>query len=124
MRQSTSRHVTIRVWAGIAAFAFAGVAALGRAEPVGAGHRAMEIFPLTDLHVHGSSIVELPNGDLLACWFEGSGERWADDVAIMGSRLIAGSEAWSEPFVMADVPEFPDINPTMFIDPRGTLWLV
>jgi predicted neuraminidase len=72
----------------------------------------------------GSSIVELPNGDLLACWFAGSGERWADDVAIMGSRLIAGREAWSAPFVMADVPEFPDINPTLFIDPRGTLWLV
>ena len=33
------------------------------------------IFPFQDLHVHSSSIVELPGGDLLCCWFEGSGER-------------------------------------------------
>ena len=46
--------------------------------------RAIEIFPLVNQHVHGSTIVELPNGDLLAAWFQGSGERWADDVAIMG----------------------------------------
>ncbi|MDX2444945.1 MAG: hypothetical protein QNK30_14205, partial [Bacteroidales bacterium] len=31
------------------------------------------IFPVQNLHVHSSSIVELPNGDLLSCWFEGSG---------------------------------------------------
>ena len=36
------------------------------------------IFPLQDQHVHGSSIVELPNGDLLSCWFQGSGERKAN----------------------------------------------
>ncbi|MHC4074033.1 MAG: exo-alpha-sialidase, partial [Planctomycetota bacterium] len=38
------------------------------------------IFPLQGKHVHSSSIVECPNGDLLACWFHGSGERTADDV--------------------------------------------
>ncbi|MCD6596814.1 MAG: hypothetical protein J7L04_03960, partial [Bacteroidales bacterium] len=42
------------------------------------------IFPLQNLHVHSSSIVELPNGDLLACWFEGSGERTANDVLVKG----------------------------------------
>ena len=30
------------------------------------------IFPLQGKHVHSSSIVECPNGDLLACWFHGS----------------------------------------------------
>ena len=45
------------------------------------------IFPLQDKHVHGSSIVETSNGDLLACWFYGSGERTANDVLIKGSRL-------------------------------------
>jgi hypothetical protein len=44
------------------------------------------IFPYQSEHVHGSTIVELPNGDLLSAWFQGSGERWADDVKIMGSR--------------------------------------
>lgn len=84
----------------------------------------MKIIPLTQQHVHGSTIVELPNGDLLAAWFQGSGERWADDVAIMGSRLKAGAKQWNEPFVMADVPGFPDINPILFIDPQERLWLM
>jgi predicted neuraminidase len=87
-------------------------------------YRAMEIFPLVEQHVHGSTVVELPNGDILAAWFQGSGERWADDVAIMGARLKAGKKKWSNTFVMADVPGFPDINPILFLDPRGRLWLM
>jgi predicted neuraminidase len=74
--------------------------------------------------VHGSTVVELPNGDILAAWFQGSGERWADDVAIMGARLKAGKKKWSKPFVMADVPAFPDINPILFLDPQDRLWLM
>ena len=35
--------------------------------------------PLEHLHNHGSCVVEAPNGDLLVCWFNGSGERQADD---------------------------------------------
>ena len=49
-------------------------------------YQTIDIFPLIKQHAHGSTIVELPNNDLLAAWFQGSGERWADDVAIMGSR--------------------------------------
>ena len=45
-----------------------------------------QIFPLVKDHVHGSTIAELPNGNLLAAWFQGSGERWADDVRIMGPQ--------------------------------------
>lgn len=86
--------------------------------------RTMDIFPLVDQHVHGATIVEVPNGDLLAAWFQGSGERWADDVAIMGSRLRAGDDKWADPFVLADVDGFPDINPVLFIDPAGRLWLM
>ncbi|MEK6480331.1 exo-alpha-sialidase [Catalinimonas sp. 4WD22] len=82
------------------------------------------IFPNQPQHVHGPTIVELPNGDLLAAWFQGSGERWADDVRIMGARLKVGAEEWSETFVMADVPEFPDINPMIFIDQQNRLWLM
>ena len=83
-----------------------------------------EIFPLVSEHTHGSTIVELPNGDLLAAWFQGSGERWADDVRIMGARLIKGNKDWSKPFIMADVPDFPDVNPILFLDPNDQLWLV
>ena len=82
------------------------------------------VFPYQDEHVHGSTIVELPNGDMLSAWFQGSGERWADDVKIMGSRLSKGDTAWSETFVMADVPGFPDINPILFVDLQQRLWLM
>ena len=81
------------------------------------------IFPFQDEHVHGPTIVELPNGDLLSAWFQGSGERWADDVRIMGSRLKNGDASWSAPFLMADTPGFPDINPMMFMDNEERLWL-
>jgi len=85
------------------------------------------IFPFQDLHVHSSSIVELPNGDLLACWFEGSGERTANDVMVKGARLKKGSSRWSPVFIMADTPGFPDCNPTLFIDKEERLhlyWIV
>ena len=83
-----------------------------------------DIFPFQEQHVHGSSLVELPNGELLCVWFQGSGERWADDVVLNGSRWNAGSSSWSEPFVMADYPGFPDINPVLFMDPQKRLWLI
>lgn len=82
------------------------------------------IFPLEHWHNHASTIVECPNGDLLVCWFNGSGERQADDVKIEGARLKRGSRQWSQRFTMADTPGYPDTNCTMFIDPRGRLWLM
>lgn len=74
-------------------------------------YEAMEIFEPIDLHVHSASVVELPNGDLFAAWFEGSGERWADHVLIKGARLQRGASAWGEPFLLADTIESPDVNP-------------
>jgi predicted neuraminidase len=82
------------------------------------------IFPIEEFHNHGSSIVEAANGDLLACWFHGHGERNSDDVAIRGARKRAGDATWSETFAMADTPNLPDCNSVLFIDPRGTLWLI
>ena len=82
------------------------------------------IFPFQSKHCHGSTIVELPDNTLMVAWFHGSGERTADDVAIMGSRYNNKTGKWSEPFILADVPGFPDINPVLFIDSRSRLWLV
>lgn len=82
------------------------------------------IFPLQPQHAHGSSLEELPNGDLLAVWFQGSGERQADDVAIMGARYRQANGTWSQPFVMADQPGFPDTNPVVFLDKKERLWLI
>jgi len=75
-------------------------------------------------HVHSSSIVELPGGDLFAVWYRGSGERRADDVRLEGARLALGGGAWSAPFPVADSPGFPDCNPIAFVDGRGRLSVV
>jgi len=90
------------------------------AEPI---HHSQSIFQPQDKHVHGSSLAELPNGDLLACWFHGSGERTADDVLIQGARLKKGRTQWSDTFLMADTPGFPDCNPILFLDQDEKLWL-
>ena len=82
------------------------------------------IFPLEHWHNHASMIVELPSGDLLTCWFHGSGERTADDVVIRGAALKRSSGTWTTPFLMADTPGYPDTNATMFLDPRKRLWLL
>ncbi|MCM4168592.1 hypothetical protein KCTC52924_02169 [Arenibacter antarcticus] len=81
------------------------------------------IFPFQGQHVHSSSIVELPNGDLMSCWFQGSGERNSNDVVINGSKLKKGSKTWSEPFLLADTPGQPDCNPVLFLDAKGKLYL-
>jgi len=82
------------------------------------------VFTLQHEHTHGSSLVALPNGDLLACWFQGSGERNSDDVRIMGARLEKGKTQWSFPFVMADTPGLPDCNPVLFLNSANKLFLV
>lgn len=82
------------------------------------------IFPMQPQHTHGSSIVPLPNGDILAAWFQGSGERTADDVKIMGARLKKGSQVWSAPFLMADTYGLPDCNPVLFLNNHNKLFLV
>lgn len=82
------------------------------------------IFPLEHWHNHASCIVETPNGDLLVCWFHGSGERTADDVKIEGARKKRGAKEWSPRFTLADTPGYPDTNCAMFIDPQQRLWLL
>jgi predicted neuraminidase len=81
------------------------------------------IFPLEHWHNHASAIVETPGGDLLVCWFHGSGERTADDVLVQGARLKKGSRQWSAPFLLADTPGYPDTNATLLIDPQQRLWM-
>jgi len=81
------------------------------------------LFAPQTLHNHASCVVECPNGDLLACWYRGSGERGADDVQVLGARLRKREKTWSTPFVLADTPGFPDCNPCMIVDPQKRLWL-
>jgi predicted neuraminidase len=87
-------------------------------------YEARFILPPQEEHVHSSSIVELPNGDLFAVYYRGSGERRADDVRLEGARLARGGDAWSAPFPVADTPGFPDCNPVAFVDARARLWVI
>ncbi len=87
-------------------------------------HRAGLIFALEQWHNHSSAIVELPNGDLMACWYNGSGERTADNVKVEGARLPKGSKTWKPRHTLADTPGFPDTNPTLFVDSKKRLWLL
>lgn len=82
------------------------------------------VFPLQEKHVHASSMVVLPDNNILIVWFEGNGERTADDVRIMGSRLEKGKNRWEEPFLMADTPNIPDCNPVLFLNAKNQLFLV
>jgi predicted neuraminidase len=86
-------------------------------------YEAETIFPPEPFHNHSSSITETPQGDLLACWFHGRGERTDDSLVITGARKRKDAAAWSAPFLMADNKDLPDQNPVLFVDPRGTLWL-
>lgn len=87
-------------------------------------YRSELIFPVESWHNHASCIVELPNSELLVTWYHGSGEHEADDVKIMGARKPRGDRSWSDPFVMADTPNFPDGNPITFLDLQKRLWLI
>lgn len=82
------------------------------------------LFPLEEsVNHHGSCIVEAPNGDILICWYQGTGER-GHDVAVMGARkVLRGDGTWSDRFVMADTPGVPDNNPCMIVDHQARLWV-
>lgn len=81
------------------------------------------VFPLHAQHNHAPGIVECPNGDLLVSWYRGSGERRADDVAVYGAWRVHETTNWSEPFLLADTPGFPDCNTALFLDEQERIWL-
>lgn len=81
------------------------------------------VFPLNGEHNHAPGIVVCPNGDLLASWYRGAGERKADDVRVLGARLPKGEKKWSSEFLLVDTPGFPDCNTCMIIDNEDRLRL-
>ena len=126
MTQTTNARTNLTHWLragilGLISFSFLAVLARGAEVPF---LESEIIFPLEHWHNHASCIVEAPNGNLIVCWFHGSGERTADDVKIEGARKRKGAKTWSARFTMADTPDYPDTNCAMFIDPQGRLWLL
>jgi predicted neuraminidase len=98
-------------------------------------HRERMIFSGDRGHVHASSIVETPNGSMLAVWYEngpknpayyfqGGDEDKSDDVRIAGARLPPNGAAWDAPFVISDTFGVSDNNPALGIDGQKRLWLV
>jgi predicted neuraminidase len=98
-------------------------------------HRERFIFSGDRGHVHASSVVETPNGSLLAVWYEngppdpayyfrGGDADKSDDVRIAGARLSRGGAAWDAPFVISDTFGVSDNNPALGIDAQKRLWLV
>jgi predicted neuraminidase len=77
---------------------------------------------LWDRRCHGSTSVELANGDLFAAWYEGSYET-ASDVVIAGARRRAGQAAWDSVQTLAATPDHSEGNPVLFTAPSGVLWL-
>lgn len=69
---------------------------------------------------HASTIVELPDGDLLAAWFGGLREGH-ESVAVWGARRHDGR--WSPPEEWARESGVPCWNPVLFRDARNTIWL-
>ncbi len=81
------------------------------------------VFPFNSQHNHAPGIAELANGELIVSWYRGSGERSADDVAVLGARRKASAAGWGESFLMHDTPGFPDCNTAMMADAHGRLHL-
>lgn len=73
--------------------------------------------------VHAADLLELANGDLLACWFAGSNEGNAD-ISIVVARLNAGESTWTMGEVISNDPERSEQNPSLFLHPNGEIWLM
>lgn len=82
--------------------------------------------------VHSSSILELNNGDLLACWYGGAREG-ASDVRIYCSHRQVGADQWAAPLVAVDRQERAKGaiikndtigNPVLFKGVGNEVWMV
>ncbi|MFH1927467.1 MAG: sialidase family protein, partial [Chloroflexota bacterium] len=86
-------------------------------------YHAEEMFSSLPDHpsCHASTIVCLPDGDLLTAFYAGSVEK-AADVVILLSRYRAWDGVWSPPEVVVDLPDKSVGNPVLFLTPSGILW--
>ena len=70
---------------------------------------------------HAPAMVELPNGDLLCCWFAGTYEGSAD-VHIICSLLPKDAPAWLPPVDILGDPTRSEQNPSLFYGPDNAVW--
>lgn len=107
----------------VLAFSVATVSAAGveKAAPVD----IIRLVPAEDgdSFLDGSNVAELPDGSLLAVWSQGDGGPEGTTTRIMGARLPAGEKNWTEPFAVIDVFGVADMDPVLYVDQNGTLWM-
>ena len=72
---------------------------------------------------HAPALLELPNGDMLCCWFAGTYEGSAD-IRIICSRLERDGDRWSKPVDISGDPTRSEQNPSLFYGPDGAVWAI
>jgi len=77
--------------------------------------------PLFAGHNHCPAIVECPNGDLLAIWYTGIGER-ERNMAVVASRLVYGADKWQKASPFWDPPDRNDTALSMWFDDDKTIY--
>lgn len=70
---------------------------------------------------HAPAMLELPNGDLLCCWFAGTYEGSAD-IHIICSALPKDAPAWLPPVDISGDPTRSEQNPSLFYGPDHAVW--
>ena len=72
---------------------------------------------------HAPALLELPNGDMLCCWFAGTYEGSAD-IRIICSRLERDDDRWSKPVDISGDPTRSEQNPSLFYGPDDAVWAI
>lgn len=72
---------------------------------------------------HAPAMVELPNGDLICCWFAGTYEGSAD-IRIISSILPKDSTEWLSPVDISKDTERSEQNPSLFYGPDHAVWAI
>ncbi len=70
---------------------------------------------------HAPAMVELPDGDLLCCWFAGTYEGSAD-IHIICSCLPHDGTAWLPPVDISKDPTRSERDPSLFYGPDNAVW--
>jgi formylglycine-generating enzyme required for sulfatase activity len=77
--------------------------------------------PLYSKHNHFTSVVECPNGDLLAIWHTCIGES-GRELAVAASRLRYGRDEWEPASLFWDAPDRNDHGHAMWFDGKETIY--
>ncbi len=101
----------------------------GRVRPM-SGHAGWysALLPSPAVQNHAANLMPLGDGSLGCVWFGGTQEGMAD-ISIHFSRLIRGSDRWSDTawcntVKLIDDPSRSEQNPILFPAPDGRLWLI